>query len=444
MVDGVVDGSVSGRESVPRRDRVAAHLVVRDRRRGPVIYGKWREDGKQVERKLGRGWLVRQGEPGAKPNGKPLGGWRERRGRPDEGHLTPDMARELLQEAVIRWQSEQRRRHRRGGRLITFADAGESWLLERRAVAGWKPTTERNYRAMLRAEDSVPRRRGIKPRARLMRVFGELDVAKIGVDEVRAFLRSLDVDPTLSARSVNAHRLVLSMVLAHAAERGWREGNPVDLVPKRREQDPAELIVYRPEQVDAIAAHATDETIAAMVIVAGTTGLRLGEGLELRWRDVRFAEQVVHVQRSWAAGLGATTPKGRRSRSIPLADPAAQALARLGQREQFTRPADLVFPNALGEHLDPTTVRMRYLAARRLAAREDPDLPTLSFHGLRHSFGSRCAAAGIDVVTIQRWMGHASIKTTMRYMHHAPAADDAQRLSRAFAAGAPAAVGVLP
>lgn len=59
-------------------------------------------------------------------------------------------------------------------------------------------------------------------------------------------------------------------------------------------------------------------------------------------------------------------------------------------------------------------------------------MPLLTFHGLRHTFGSRCAAAGIDVVTIQRWMGHASIRTTQRYMHHAPSGHDAVRLSRAF------------
>jgi integrase len=86
----------------------------------------------------------------------------------------------------------------------------------------------------------------------------------------------------LSARSVNAHRLVLSMVLAHAAEQGWREGNPVARVPKRREDDRAEPIVYTPEQVEAIARAAGHETLAALVLTAALTGLRLGELLELR------------------------------------------------------------------------------------------------------------------------------------------------------------------
>jgi integrase len=57
------------------------------------------------------------------------------------------------------------------------------------------------------------------------------------------------------------------------------------------------------------------------------------------------------------------------------------------------------------------------------------------FHDLRHTFGTTCAARGIDLVKIQRWMGHADIKTTMRYLHNVPQHDDAARLTAAFTAG---------
>ncbi|MGZ6560243.1 MAG: tyrosine-type recombinase/integrase [Solirubrobacteraceae bacterium] len=42
------------------------------------------------------------------------------------------------------------------------------------------------------------------------------------------------------------------------------------------------------------------------------------------------------------------------------------------------------------------------------------------FHDLRHTFGTRCAAAGVPLRTLQAWMGHADIKTTMVYTHYAP------------------------
>jgi integrase len=56
------------------------------------------------------------------------------------------------------------------------------------------------------------------------------------------------------------------------------------------------------------------------------------------------------------------------------------------------------------------------------------------FHDLRHTFGTQCAAKGIDLRRIQAWMGHADIQTTMRYLHYVPAHDDAARLTAAFTA----------
>ena len=426
------------KEAASATDRITASLRIK--RQGsdspPVIYARWRDprDGRQVERRLGRGWLIADGEPGGKPNGRSFRGWRERRGRPSEGYLTLDMARELLPEAVEDWRSSARKSVA-SGQAVTCREAAEAWLSARSAVAGWKPTTERNYRAMLAGVGDAPKHRGRAPKARLMARFGGMAVSDIRDVDVRSFLRGLDTDPGLSARSVNAHRNLLSMVLAYAVERGWIAQDPVAKIPKRREADPAELVVYSPEQIQAIARAVPDKTVSAIIAVAATSGLRMGELLELRWRDIDFERRSIHVQRSYNAGLGVTTPKGRRGRSVPLADQAAEVLAVLGQRDWCIRPGDLVFPNALGEHLDPATVRTRYLAGREAVREDDADTAALTFHALRHCFGSRCSSAGINVVTIQRWLGHASIRTTQRYMHHAPAADDAEKLSRAFASG---------
>ena len=56
------------------------------------------------------------------------------------------------------------------------------------------------------------------------------------------------------------------------------------------------------------------------------------------------------------------------------------------------------------------------------------------FHDLRHTFGTQCAAKGIDIVKIQAWMGHADIQKTKRYMHYVPQHDDAARLTADFTA----------
>jgi integrase len=58
--------------------------------------------------------------------------------------------------------------------------------------------------------------------------------------------------------------------------------------------------------------------------------------------------------------------------------------------------------------------------------------PAFRFHDLRHTFGTRMARAGEPVTTIQAWLGHSDLKTTQRYMHYAPATDEAQRVERAI------------
>ena len=58
---------------------------------------------------------------------------------------------------------------------------------------------------------------------------------------------------------------------------------------------------------------------------------------------------------------------------------------------------------------------------------------SICLHDLRHTFGTQCAAKGIDLRRIQAWMGHANIATTMRYLHYyVPQHDDAARLTAAF------------
>lgn len=66
----------------------------------------------------------------------------------------------------------------------------------------------------------------------------------------------------------------------------------------------------------------------------------------------------------------------------------------------------------------------------------------LRFHDLRHTFGSLLAMRGVDVVTIQKAMGHSTLATTSRYLHARPASEQAQAFTAVFAADAPEDVAV--
>jgi hypothetical protein len=98
-------------------------------------------------------------------------------------------------------------------------------------------------------------------------------------------------------------------------------------------------------------------------------------------------------------------------------------LSRLGRRERFTGPDDLVFVDELGRHVDDWRLRRRFHAALERAG-----LPKLRLHDLRHTFGT-LAVQAFPLSDVKAYMGHADIATTMIYVHHVPQIDAADKLS---------------
>jgi integrase len=278
----------------------------------------------------------------------------------------------------------------------------------------------------------------------------------------------------LTRDALRRELVLLGAIMRLARKRRWISHNPMDAVdavhPPARSED---FNVLSTEQVEAVARAAHEDweavepgkrkrtsvpeehaarltavrkesasTYAALIRFAAYTGLRLGELRALRWRDIDWTGAVVHVRRnaptSAPAGEKEKAPKSGRARTVPLSDAAARTAEALSRRGQWTQPGDRVFPSPSGEAIDDGKVRDAFyaaLAAAGLGAMREKDEP-ITFHDLRHSFGTTCAVAGIPEVTIQSWMGHADGSTTKRYMHHAPRHDDARRLSAAQVSGA--------
>ena len=114
-----------------------------------------------------------------------------------------------------------------------------------------------------------------------------------------------------------------------------------------------------------------------------------------------------------------------------MVEKVAGVLQELKQREHQTDRTDLVFVSRYDGPLDSSALRRRYNATLQAAG-----LRRLRIHDLRHTFGS-LAINVASIVQVQAWMGHADIKTTMRYLHHKSRADDARLLSTAFASETP-------
>ena len=129
---------------------------------------------------------------------------------------------------------------------------------------------------------------------------------------------------------------------------------------------------YRRRCAQAVARATGTEQDAALILVAAFTGLRLGELRGLRWRDVNFANKLVHVRRSYT-GADEGPPKSGKARSVPLIDTAARALDGLSRRERFTGADDRVFCSPTGGVLDEGQIRDTLYAT--LDARRDRPRP---------------------------------------------------------------------
>jgi integrase len=128
------------------------------------------------------------------------------------------------------------------------------------------------------------------------------------------------------------------------------------------------------------------------------------------------------------------TPNSRRSTgSVPMADPVAAALDGLFKASASPGGDDLVLADPVtGGPLAKAAILRRFGKAVRAARLDD----THVFHDLRHTFGTRMAAAGVPMRTLQEWMGHRDIATTQRYADYAPApAHEAALIARAFDQG---------
>ncbi len=180
--------------------------------------------------------------------------------------------------------------------------------------------------------------------------------------------RRLVNEDRLSARSINKSLVLLHGIFKLAVRRHGLRTNPVAAAERQPQRRSGDFTVLDPGGVALLATKAENAQDAALYTVAAFTGLRLGELLALRWRDVDFAKRLVHVRRSIVLGVE-DTPKSHKVRSVPLIDQAARALDGLSRREHFTDSTDHVFVNG-----SATTRTIVSAAASRLRS------PTLACH----------------------------------------------------------------
>jgi integrase len=144
--------------------------------------------------------------------------------------------------------------------------------------------------------------------------------------------------------------------------------------------------------------------VRPLVLLALNTGLRRGELLRLRWRDIDLERRLLTVR-----GEDAKTGQ---TRYVPLNSEAVTVVN--VWRPSSCEPDSCVFPSS--EEWTP----LAYIRKAWTGVLDAALVSGFRFHDLRHTFASKLVMAGVDLNTVRELLGHKSVVMTLRYAHLAP------------------------
>ncbi|MBA7714619.1 putative prophage phiRv2 integrase [subsurface metagenome] len=228
----------------------------------------------------------------------------------------------------------------------------------------------------------------------------------------------------LSARTVHHQHRVLSQSLKYAVRQGYLGRNPCELVdpPSPRKKV---MRTLTPSEVEVLFDTAADNYYYPVIYTAVSTGLREGELLGLRWRDIDLYMPSISVSQALCKRKGKfefIEPKTSHSRrrvemtpklALYLREYQAEREALYQQLGKELTLDDLVFASKEGEPIDPSVISHAFGRIVKRAGLEH-----VRFHDLRHTFASLMLLRGAKPKVISEALGHASVAFTMDTYSH--------------------------
>lgn len=321
---------------------------------------------------------------------------------------------------------------------LTVSDYLDAWLLDVKPTLKAKSHAgySQNVRNYLKPALGKLQLQALKP-GMLTKMFAEL--ADHGGRGSRP----------LATSTVDGARRVLRKALNDAVRDGHISTNPALLAKIPKSQAPAsdEIRILTPVQLKAVLAELEAHWLSTLFHVKAYTGMRRGECVGLRWRDVDLDASEITVRLNVTRGGGerhTTTPKSDKPRVIAL-DPGTVTVLRAHKRSQAEArlragsawrggDADWLFVSARGVHTSPETPsRVWYSTVRKVLT----DLPSGQkfprLHDLRHTHATTLLRAGVPAYQVAARLGHADATVTLKmYAHYIP--EDGRHLGNAFAA----------
>jgi integrase len=253
----------------------------------------------------------------------------------------------------------------------------------------------------------------------LMPVFGNKH--NLEESEVQSFVIQ-KLGQGLSHKTIKDILIVLKMVLKFGAKNKWLEYHPFDIqFPTEREKTNIQVLnrTNQKKIMTYVQEHFTFRNLGIYICLSA--GMRIGEICALAWEDIDVENGIIHIRKTIQRiytideGIGKTelildSPKTKHSiREIPM---SRDLLKMLKPIKKVVNNKFFVLTND-AKPTEPRTYRSYYKKFMQAL-----DMPQLKFHGLRHSFATRCIESKCDYKTVSVILGHSNISTTLNlYVH---------------------------
>ncbi len=297
--------------------------------------------------------------------------------------------------------------------------------------AAGKITFERFYGEWAPRQLWVPSTRANADLATGSVTFADLPMKSIRRSHVESWVKSMSTQlapSTIKTRFV----IVRSVFRAAVADRVISSDPSVGVMLPRRRKAEAAMRIPSVDQVGDLLAHADSNRVStrkgfrAFVALCAFAGLRKGEAAAVQIGDVDFLRRQLSVSRQLQRDgntYAIRPPKYGSERVVHLPDELVAILA-----EHVATHLDDADPTQWLFTVDDEPMYDNAITWRWRATRNAAKLPHVRLHDLRHFYASGLIAAGCDVVTVQRALGHSSATTTLNtYSHLWPTAEDRTR-----------------
>lgn len=283
---------------------------------------------------------------------------------------------------------------------VTFGEYVEKWYKDIKSREDISYKSRKNYELYVkRIQNSV---------------LGKTNLQDVTTELLNSYFRSPEID---RLKKLTYPKAIIKNTLKYAVDNGVIEKSPFDKVKIPPRQN-SKIKVFPKEDIEKILEFAkTDEEFGIAIQILLYTGLRRGELCALNWNDIDLEEGSIYIHQAVSTDETGSflkpTTKTDRDRLIAIPAPLQEALEQVR-----TKKGCVIYPKSKYCTLKNfDNAYDRFFRRLNHDRAEDDKIQFLSAHKMRHTFATYTFKGSKDIMTVQKMLGHTTVRTTEIYTH---------------------------